>query len=209
MAKFITGKELGTAIYDIIWNATQTLFIVCPYINLDDYFKKLFDHHAYNHKIHIIILFGKNENNVNKSLKSTDFEFFKKFLNISVLYSPNLHGKYYANESQGVITSINLYDYSFENNIEFGVYLETKFLLNNLTNPLDMAAWDSCLKIAANAEVVFIKRPVFEKKLFSKNYIKSDVCLNTLLSGHFFRKGLELFHLHCHSVEAKLPHIPV
>ena len=178
MAKFITGKDLEEAVYNIIWEAQETLLIVSPFIKLDDYFKKLFDKHGNNPKVHLIIVFGKNEGAVSRSLSKTDFDFFKKFLNISIVYVPNLHAKYYGNEQKGVITSINLYDYSFKNNIEFGVYSEVN-LLNKFTTTTDQEAWITCKNIAEENEAVFIKRPVYEKKMLSsllgKNYIKSDV----------------------------------
>lgn len=178
MAKFITGKELEDAVYNIIWEAENTLLIVSPYIKLDDYFKQLFDKHTNNPKLHFIVVFGKNEGSVSRSLSQKDFDYFKKFLNISIIYVPNLHAKYYGNERKGVITSINLYDYSFKNNIEFGVYSETN-ILNKLTTTADQEAWETCKNMAENFEAVFIKRPVYEKKLLSnllgKNYIKSDV----------------------------------
>lgn len=178
MAKFITGKDLEEAVYNIIWDAEQTLLIVSPFIKLDDYFKKLFDKHINNPKLHFIIVFGKNEGAVSKSMSKSDFDYFKKFLNISVVYVPNLHAKYYGNELKGVITSINLYDYSFKNNIEFGVYSELS-LLDKLTTNTDQEAWATCRKIAEENEAVFIKRPVYEKKMLSallgKNYVKSDI----------------------------------
>lgn len=178
MAKFITGKDLEEAVYNIIWDAEDTLLIVSPFIRLDDYFKKLFDKHSNNPKIHFIVVFGKNEGSVSRSLSKVDFDYFKKFLNISVVYVPNLHAKYYGNEHKGVITSINLYDYSFKNNIEFGVYSEVR-LLDRLTTTSDQEAWTTCVKIAEDNEAVFIKRPVYEKKILStllgKSYIKSDI----------------------------------
>jgi hypothetical protein len=178
MAKFITGQDLEKAVYDIIWEAQETLLIVSPFIKLDDYFKKLFDKHINNPKLHFLIVFGKNEKEVSRSLSKTDFEYFKKFLNISVIYVPNLHAKYYGNESKGVITSINLYDYSFKNNIEFGVFSEVT-ILNSFTSSADKDAWHTCNQIAQESEAVFIKRPVYEKKLLSallgKSYIKSDI----------------------------------
>ena len=128
MTKFITGQDLEKAIYDIIWEAEDTLLIVSPYIRLDDYFKKLFEKHIYNPRVHLLIVFGKNEREISRSLSKDDFDYFKKFLNVSVVYVPNLHAKYYSNELKGVITSLNLYDYSFRNNIEFGVYSETNLL---------------------------------------------------------------------------------
>lgn len=186
MAKFITGAELEKAIYDIIWEAKNTLLIVSPFIKLDDYFKKLFDKHLNNPKLHIVIVFGKNETEVSKSLSAEDFDYFKQFMNISVIYVPKLHAKYYGNEKKGVVTSINLHNYSFKNNIEFGVYSEIN-VLNNITNSLtsstDQEAWNTCHQIANENEAVFIKRPVYDKKLLSaiigKNYVKSDIIHDT------------------------------
>lgn len=176
MNKFLTGKELEEAIYNIIWEAERTLLIVSPFVKLDDYFKKLFQKHTLNPKLHILIVFGKNEKDVNRSLNKADFDFFKSFPNISIVYVPTLHAKYYGNENMGMITSINLYDYSFKNNIEFGVYYEHK-LINSFFSSADDDAWDECMKIAQNNEVVYINRPVYKSANlgFSKNYVRSEV----------------------------------
>src|SRR5258705_5594752 len=155
MAKFITGKDLEKTVYDIIWEAERCLLVVSPYIKLDDYFRKLFDKHINNPKIHFVIVFGKNQDDISRSLSKNDFEYFKKFINVSIIYVPNLHGKYYANESKGVITSINLLDSSFKNNIEFGVFSETKFL-DKFSPSTDQRAWDTCWEIASDNNVVCI-----------------------------------------------------
>ena len=193
MGRFISGKELGEVIYDIIWEAKDTLLIVSPYIKLDEYFKKLFNHHINNHKLHIIIVFGKNQDDVKKSFSREDFDFFKKFLNISIIYIPNLHGKYYGNESKGVVTSINLYDYSFNNNIEFGIYSETTLFstITNINNSVDEDAWKACMELANTYQTVFINRPMYEKKLLNllgKNYVKSEVLFDC--TEYFFNKSL-------------------
>lgn len=182
MSKFVTGKELEDVIYNIIWDAKSVLLIVSPFIKLDDYFKELFNKHENNPDIHLLLVFGKNEKEVKKSMSEADFDFFKKFLNVSIIYVPNLHAKYYGNEKVGVITSINLYDYSFNNNIEFGVFNQTS-IFDKFKLSTDNEAWNKCMEIAESNEVVFIKRPVFEnKKLllsFGRNYIKSNVLLDS------------------------------
>ena len=135
-----------------------------------------------NPKLHILIVFGKNEKEVSRSLSKNDFDYFKKFLKVSIVYIPNLHAKYYGNEKKGVITSINLYDYSFKNNVEFGVYSEIN-ILSKFTTNADNEAWQTCYELAEKSEAIFIKRPVFEKKILSsllgKNYIKSDILHDT------------------------------
>ena len=51
MSTFLTGEELENVVYDIIWDAEQTLLIVSPFIKLDDYFKNLFKKHMDDHKL--------------------------------------------------------------------------------------------------------------------------------------------------------------
>lgn len=192
MSKFLTGKELDDAICNIIWETERTLLIVSPFIKLDDYFKKLFNKHENNPRIHIILVFGKNEKSVKKSMSKADFDYFKKFLNVSIIYVPNLHAKYYGNEKQGIITSINLYDYSFKNNIEFGVFSQQS-IFDRLKQSADNDAWNECIEIAESNEVVFIKRPVFEnKKLIvnlGKSYVKSDILFDSTDKFYGFMKS--------------------
>lgn len=181
MSKFLTGEELSNEVYNIIWDAENTLLIVSPYIKLDKYFKELFDHHLHNHKLHLLLVFGKNEKNVKKSMSQVDFDYFQQFPNISIIYVPNLHAKYYGNEKKGVITSINLYDYSFKNNIEFGVFSEQS-LFNKFSSNADNEAWETCMDIAYQHEVIFIRRPVYKIKKgilgTSKDYNRSETLLN-------------------------------
>ncbi len=190
MSKFITGKELEEAVYNIIWDAERTLLIVSPFIKLDDYFKDLFKKHINTHKLHILLVFGKNEKKVNRSLSNEDFDFFKQFPNVSIIYVPQIHAKYYGNEKKGVITSINLYDYSFKNNIEFGVFTEQN-LLSKFSTSADVEAWHECMEMADNNEVVFIKRPAYRSKKglisFGKEYVRSEILFDS--TDKFYGSG--------------------
>lgn len=175
MAKFIAGKELVEAVDDIIFNAKSRLLIISPYIRLDSHFKKLFEKHRSNSDIEIVIGFGKNEENVSRSLNYEDFEFFKDFPNIGIVYIPNLHAKYYSNEKIGLVTSINLLDSSFKNNIEFGVLGESNLLGNG--DKFDLAAFDYSSKILKDGYAVFARRPNYKKKLLglAKDYVGSTI----------------------------------
>ena len=191
MAKFITGDELENAICRIIWDAKKTLLIVSPFIRLDSHFMKIFGEQIKNTHLHLIVVFGKNEQDRSRSLCAEDFEFFKQFPCVSIIYVPNLHAKYYGNEDKGVITSVNMYDYSFKNNIEFGVFYENS-ILDSLTKSSDQAAWNECIKIAEGGEPVFIKRPVFKKKLIGllgKDYMSSTVLLDNTDSSFAYGRN--------------------
>lgn len=196
MSKFLTGQDLSKKVYDIIWEAEQTLIIVSPFIKLDDYFKTLFEKHKYNHKLHILIVFGRNESKPSKSLRKEDFDFFKDFKNITIIYCPPLHAKYYANDSDGLLTSINLYDKCFETNIEYGVYFQGKFI-NNFVSNAETDAFDYTHELKEKYPVVFVKRPVYEKKLLGKNYIESTTLYDAtekILSSYQWEKEQKRFY---------------
>lgn len=177
MIKFLTGEALIKEIDGIIWDAQENLMIVSPFIRLDEHFKKLFSHHQENEKLQITIVFGKNEGDVSKSLNKDDFDFLTKFPNISIIYEPTLHAKYYGNDHKGVVTSINLHDHSFRNNIEFGISANSSITDRLLpSSSADMKAWEECWNIAKHGTVVFIRRPKIQKKALGlvKSYIGSE-----------------------------------
>ena len=51
---FLTGKDLSEKIYDTIYNSEEYLFILSPFIQLDQYFKEeVFKTHLNSSNIHI------------------------------------------------------------------------------------------------------------------------------------------------------------
>ena len=84
-------------------------------------------------ELDIILVFGKNENDASKSISLEDVSFLKQFPNIQIRYEKRLHAKYYANENAAILTSMNLYGYSQNNNIEAGVLTKLS-LIGNIAN---------------------------------------------------------------------------
>lgn len=142
MSKFITSSNLDNEIESIIREAKTKLLLISPYINLSDNIKNLLMQKTFHPELEIIVAFreewkeGKNRGDNNVEIESKyknlkELEVWKNFPNIRLVGLNNLHAKYYANESKGVITSLNLYRYSIKNNIEYGclirgnTYLET------------------------------------------------------------------------------------
>ena len=179
--EFLTGKELSNEIYDTIFYTEKFLLILSPFIQLDEYFKnEVFKTHLNNAQVHIVLGFGKNETNIRKSFKKQDIEYFTEFPNITIVYIPNLHAKYYGNEKKAIITSMNLIDYSFVNNIEFGVYAEKKVIP---TNKFFETSQNKCFNIVENEGfTIFVKRPKYKKKFLGlgKDYVGSEIELNII-----------------------------
>ena len=121
MAKFIHETELNFEVENIFKNAEETLILISPYIKLHERFISVLKTKLKNYNLKIFIVFGKNEQDMGKSLRKEDLDFFKTFPNIEIRYEKRLHAKYYANERSARISSMNSYSYSQDNNIEVGL----------------------------------------------------------------------------------------
>lgn len=93
------------------------LILVSPYLKLNKRLKvRLSDSFKRTEKS--FILYRENE------LKKEDLDWLKSFENISIIPLKNLHSKIYTNETDCLISSMNLYEYSQINNHEIGVLID-------------------------------------------------------------------------------------
>lgn len=196
MTKFLTGNELNFELEKIFDNAGDRLILISPYIKLHDRYASVLKTKKDNHKLQIIIVFGKNEEDLSRSMKQEDFLFFKEFPNIQIRYERRLHAKYYANENKAILTSMNLYSFSQDNNIEAGIMTEVN-LLENLAKKawdggesLDIATGKYFQLVVEQSELLFQKCPVYEDGLMglTRKYVRSKIDVDKL-SDFFADKG--------------------
>ena len=192
MAKFLQGSALNAALEKIIKEAELSLMLISPYIKLHSRIKDQLKLKLDNPRLKIIIVYGKSEDNVNK-LTEDDLAFLKKLPNIEIRYEKNLHAKYYANENDGLITSMNLYDFSQNNNIEAGVLTKApNVVLGTLTalvkqeDDVDFEAYQYFLNVVKNSELLYHNEPVVEKALLGlkTKYSESIVQLDMIDAYH-------------------------
>ncbi|QOW10173.1 hypothetical protein Q73A0000_07255 [Kaistella flava (ex Peng et al. 2021)] len=126
MATFLTGNDLNAQLENLFEYADDYIILISPYIKLHDRYASALKAKKDNPNLKITVVFGKNEDDFSKSMKQEDFNFFKDFPNIEIRYEKRLHAKYYANESAAILTSMNLYNFSQDNNIEAGVLTNKK-----------------------------------------------------------------------------------
>lgn len=196
MAKFIEGNNLNHEISRVLREAKEELLLISPYIKLHHRYKDELKDKLENPKLAITIVFGKNEGDLSKSLNINDLEFFINFPNVKVCYEPRLHAKYYSNESTAVLTSMNLYDFSQDQNIEAGVLIDGKTLLGSLDPTSLIEDSDKYFKKVVNqSEVIFEKVPQFESKFggLQKKYLGSEVTVNKIEEKFnvFFKEEVE------------------
>jgi phosphatidylserine/phosphatidylglycerophosphate/cardiolipin synthase-like enzyme len=155
MAEFLTTKGTSYHIENVIIGAKKKLLLVSPYLQISKmFFERLKD--AENRNVQIIIIFGKDE------LKPNERNSLAELKNLKLFYFENLHAKCYFNESDMVITSMNMYEYSEKNNREMGVHVTKR------DDPkLFQKAIDETLSIMQASEIIRLsktKRSFFQKK---------------------------------------------
>jgi hypothetical protein len=171
MAKFLTGNELNSELEKIFERADEQLILISPFIKLHERFISVLKTKKNNPKLEIIIVFGKNEDDLSRSMKLDDFNFFKEFPNIEIRYERRLHAKYYANESSALLSSMNLYSFSQDNNIEAGVLTKATLLGNFATKLWDgeesfeVVAWKYFERVIEQSDLLFRKIPEYESTM--------------------------------------------
>lgn len=182
MAKFLQGDHINSKLHDIIVSAHSSLILISPFIKFHSRIKEVLRTKIDNPELAIVVVFGKNESNKKKSLSEDDFNFLSDFPNIVIKHEPRLHAKYYANDTATLLSSMNLYEFSQNNNIEFGIYAERKDFISNLidSNSLDAEAWNYFNTVIENAETIFEKEPAYKDKFLglSKEYSNSKVLVD-------------------------------
>lgn len=116
MAKFLDTTGVSYHLQQIINQAQDTLILISPYLKINERLRQSLDDKD-RMKIDIRIIYGKNE------LQPDQINWLKSLQFVRTSFCKNLHAKCYLNESEAIITSMNLYEFSQVNNQEMGIYV--------------------------------------------------------------------------------------
>ena len=114
MARFLTTTGVSYHLEEIIKGAEERLVIISPFLRINERIKSLFEDRD-RLKIDIRVVYGKSE------LQPAETNWLESMDSIRTSFCKNLHAKCYLNESQALLTSMNLYEFSQVNNHEMGV----------------------------------------------------------------------------------------
>ena len=100
--------------------------------------------------------------------------------NIKIVHDERLHAKFYANESRSLLTSMNLYDFSQDNNIEVGVESVNSNILKR--SGLDAESWNYFNNVIDSAQVVFDRKPKYKKGIMGLTewYVGSETIIDEI-----------------------------
>lgn len=192
MATFLAGgSAVNNELEKIVNGARDQLILISPYIRLHHRLASALKGKVNKPFMELIVVFGKNEFDKLRSLNEADLAIFRSFPNVKIYYEKHLHAKYYANETSAILCSMNLYDYSQNNNIEAGILMKNsiwKNLANNLVNTvtktesLDLQSQQFFQKVMDEAELVFHNEPQFKPTFLhlQTEYVRSEVRVDRL-----------------------------
>jgi len=119
---FITTPETWAELSNVLKEAESNVVLISPYIKL--WGALVSDiREAVSRGVHVNIVYGKD---TGVSGCPAHLDDLKRLPNVSLRYFRDLHAKCYINEKKAVLTSMNLHQYSLQNNREMGVSLDSK-----------------------------------------------------------------------------------
>ena len=134
MAKFLNTQGVSYYLKELIENSNDKLYLISPYLQLNNQLKlSLEDRHKFS--IDIIIIYGKVT-----EINPAESEWLKSMPGIKLMFHQDLHAKCYFNEKEAIITSMNLYMFSQQNNVEMGIYItkeKDEELYTQIANEVD------------------------------------------------------------------------
>lgn len=116
MVQVLNTTGLNYHLEQTISTAEERIILISPYLKLSARIRELIEDKN-RMKVDIRIIYGKSE------LNPKDHEWLASLPYVRLSFCQNLHAKFYANESQSLICSLNLYDFSQINNHELGVLI--------------------------------------------------------------------------------------
>ena len=117
MAEFHTTAGISFHLDNIIKDARDRIILISPYLKITDRLRERLEEQN-RFKLDIRVIYGKSELNPEESNWLTSME------SIRVSFCKDLHAKCYINEKEALITSMNMYEYSQQNNHEMGILVK-------------------------------------------------------------------------------------
>lgn len=119
MTKFLTTSKAYAEIEDVISKAKNMVVLISPYIRITEPLLARLKN-VDGKGVKIVMVCRRDD------LKSEVRNDLKQIKHLELRFDENLHAKCFYNEESMVITSLNLYDYSVQNNREMGVLLSLR-----------------------------------------------------------------------------------
>ena len=186
MAEFLDTQGVSYYLKKLINNSNDKLYLISPYLQLNNQLKlSLEDRHKFS--IDIIVIYGKVSD-----INPDDSNWLQSMPGIKLLFHKDLHAKCYFNEKEAIITSMNLYMFSQQNNVEMGIYIskeKDEELYKQVANEVDRIKRGSEHRTISVQKVENKKTEIPKEQLTAKTQSKKSISKST---GYCIRTGVEI-----------------
>jgi hypothetical protein len=182
MAKFLNTTGISFLLEELIKGTKDRLILISPYLQLADRIKE----HLTNlnvQKRDIRIVYRENKLHVEEN------NWLESQVGIRTSICKNLHAKCYINETEAIITSMNLYEFSQLNNNEMGVHITKAH-----DSELYTATFDEVQRLLTVSEEirVTVKKVASDTHKPAKRDVQVPEKSQTKSSGYCIRTGVPI-----------------
>ena len=167
MAKFLKTTGVSFRLEELIKNTKEKLILISPYLQFSPKVKDNL-HYLNLHKKDIRIIYRKN------NLGVEDSNWLENQIGIRTSLCKSLHAKCYLNESEAIVTSMNLYQYSQENNDEMGIHVNKND---------DMELYNEIIEEAERLLTISEEIRISVKKIDKKDVEKSEKTFSKIIKN--------------------------
>jgi phosphatidylserine/phosphatidylglycerophosphate/cardiolipin synthase-like enzyme len=181
MPKYLRTSGITAGVEELIREARERLYIISPYLKLSDNIRELLNDKE-REKTEVRIIFGKQE------LNPTEMSYLQNLKYVRLYFSKNLHAKCYLNEKKMIISSMNLYEFSQQNNREMGILIERDVEADRLVYEDAWKDIESILNNATDFSYVEAPKEIVKEKNETKVSIptKQETVAPTSFKGKYF-----------------------
>jgi len=185
MVKFLTTNGVSAALDDLIKTSKQRLYLISPYLQISKNLRGLLKEVDAQPIIDIILVCRKDA-----KWSPDDISFFQEQLrNVKIRSLEGLHAKIYMNEHSALVTSMNLYQHSQQQNREVGL-LYTIDADKNIYEEI----FNEVKRIINDGEPLQYKVTVEKSPIVSKSIetSKKPHTSSSIDNGHCIRCGVKM-----------------
>lgn len=110
--KFLTTSKINAQLEELLENAKEKIILVSPYVKIQKRIQEILSEKKAEG---LDIFFVCKRQDLKEDISEYSTQIFD---------SPNLHAKCYMNEHEAIVTSLNLHEFSQQNNIEMGFHIK-------------------------------------------------------------------------------------
>jgi hypothetical protein len=121
MVEFLETTLISSELRKLVSKSKQRIYLISPYLQISKNLRILIQQVDQNIPDIVIKVVCRKD-----KISADDLSFLQTLKSANISALENLHAKCYLNEESAIITSMNLYQYSQENNWEMGIKIDKK-----------------------------------------------------------------------------------